>query len=120
MAFTSTTNTLTKSTADFIGPLTGLHADTYALKVNYTKGDESTATLAVSFIFNKISTSTQFKCSTLNTATAAQLIFSLSATGIWYLPFSIPPSADKVVVALSSTGSTATGTIIIDGWPEVD
>ena len=119
MSWTATTTTLTKSTLDFIGNLKGTHADIFYCYVQYTKGDETAATLSLSFIDDRISATTQFKGAVKDTATVAQLVFTVTGTQNVCIPISVPPDASHIVLALSHTGSTPTGTIAIDGFPAI-
>lgn len=114
MGYTSSTNTLTKSTLDFIGNTNG--AKKYVYFVQYTKGDETAATLSISYIKDKLSATTQFKSSPVDTATVAQTVFTITGSQNVCIPITVPACVTHIVAALGSTGSTPTGTIVIDGF----
>ena len=118
MGFTASTNTLKQSTLDFLGNTAG--AKKYFYLVQYTKGDETSINLTISFIFDKISTTTQFKSSPADTATVAQQTFTMTGTSTtnWCIPVTIPAFVTHIVAALGSTGGTPTATVVIDGFPD--
>jgi deoxycytidylate deaminase len=117
MAFTASTTTLKKSTLDFIGTLTGTSANKFVFYVQYTKGDETSINLAISFIKIRLSASTQFKSSPLDTATVAQQVFTITGSQNVRIPVTVSDEADSIVAALGNTGGTPTGTVVVDGFP---
>lgn len=119
MAWTATTSSLKKSTLDFIGNVGGTGATKFVFYIQYTKGDETAATLSISFINDNISSSTQFVSSPVDTATVAKQVFTITGTKNTIVQVTIPKCVSSVVAALGSTGATATGTIVIDGYPDV-
>jgi hypothetical protein len=119
MAWTATTSSLKKSTLDFIGNVGRTGATKFVFYVQYTKGDETAATLGISFINDRISASTQFVSSPVDTATVAKQTFTITGTKNTVVQVTVPKCVSSVVAALGSTGSTATGTIVIDGYPDV-
>jgi hypothetical protein len=109
--------TLNITAVNYIGATA--KAKQYVFYIAYTKGDESTAVLSISTIKNDISTTTQFKLSPDNTATPAQLAFTLSATNNFKCPLDISKTDDYIVATLTHSGSTPTGTITIKGYPDL-
>jgi len=119
MAFTATTNSLKKSTLTFTGNIGRSGAKKFVYFIQYTKGDETAATLSISFIKNSISTTTAFASSPVDTAAVAQQVFTITGTQNVTIPVTVPMCASAIVAILANTGSTATGTIIIDGFPDL-
>lgn len=120
MALTATTNSLTKDTLDFKGTVGGSGASKFVYYVQYTKGAETAVKLSISFIKNSISTTTQFVSSPVDTATAAQQVFTTpSATGNWVIPVTIPKCVDVVVAALAHTAGSPDGSVVVDGYPNI-
>jgi len=117
MAFTASTSTLNKSTLDFIGKIRGARTTKFVYYIQYTKGDETSIKLSISFIKNRLSTTTQFVSSPVDTATVAQQVFTITGTQNVRIPVTITEEADYIVAALGNTGGTPTGTVVVDGYP---
>jgi hypothetical protein len=119
MGFTASTNSLKQSTLTFTGNIGRSGAKKFVYFVQYTKGDETAATLSISFIKKSISATTTFNSSPVDTATVAQQVFTITGTQNVAIPVTVHECADSIVAVLASTGSTATGTIVVDGFPDL-
>jgi len=119
MAFTASTNNLSLSVLTFTGNIKGTMAGKYVFFCQYLKGDETNAKLSISFIKGAISTTTAFLSSPTDTATVAQQVFTITGTQNVAIPITIPSNATSIVAVLSNTGGTPSGTVVVDGFPDI-
>ena len=113
MAFTVSTNSLTLDTLTLTGPVAG--AKKYVWFISYVKGDETNAKLSVSFIKGGVT----YVSSPLDTAAVAQQVFTITGAKSVAIPVTVPAGVTSIVGVLSNTGGTPTGTLVVDGYPDL-
>ena len=109
--------TLNITAVNYIGA-TG-KAKKYVYYIQYTKGGETAATLSIGFMKNNLSTSINYVSSPVDIAAIAQQVFTITGTQNVTIPVTIPKCIDSIIASLNGTIATPTGTIVINGYPDL-
>jgi hypothetical protein len=110
---TKSTGKLTTDATSYVRGRVNSHGDKLlagaTLLVTYTKGDETSVTIAQGGIFPGISTSTVYKMPSSLSGTLSQASWVLSGAGSWQLPIATQPYG-IINLAVTYTGSTSATT----------
>lgn len=109
--------TLNITAVTFVGNLSRTNAKKFILFAQYAVGNGSAVTLTISFRKRGISATTNFRSSVTDTATVAQQVFTITGTMNATVPITVPVSASGIVILPAGDGTT--GTLVLDGYPDL-
>lgn len=115
MAYTvtspNTTMVVTSTTAIFNASAHGPGGYIY---LTYTKGDETSTQIAISYANKTLSTTSYFSHVTSYAGTLQPTVYTLTASGSYRIPFTFGSTERYMKLTFSNTGGTPTGTIAVD------
>lgn len=82
--------------------------------VDYTQGDESALTVAISYQNKFLGGSDFFSHLTSQAGVLSPTVYTLAASGKYRIPFTFGQNEKKMKLTFGHTGGTPTGTISID------
>jgi hypothetical protein len=82
--------------------------------LDYTQGDESALTVALSYLNKFLGGSSFFSHLTSSAGVLAPTVYTLASTGKYRIPFTFGQNEKKMKMTFNHTGGTPTGTIAVD------